>query len=151
VEVDPESSPKTNLGKLLSNYYDDSAPNAPESPVSMYASEAEKLPSDLGLEAILSKWKAVIREENELKGEMKSLLYENCDKFFTCVHLISKLNGDIEVMQSKNIGEINIPIIVRLQGTNAELGAQIISDSGLKVFPAILLKEAADKIKEVLA
>lgn len=50
----------------------------------------------------------------------------------------------------KNIGEINIPIIVRLQGTNAELGAQIISDSGLKVFPAILLKEAADKIKEVL-
>jgi succinyl-CoA synthetase beta subunit len=51
----------------------------------------------------------------------------------------------------KNIGEINIPIIVRLQGTNAELGAQIISDSGLKVFPAILLKEAADKIKEVLA
>jgi succinyl-CoA synthetase beta subunit len=51
----------------------------------------------------------------------------------------------------KNIGEINIPIIVRLQGTNAELGAQIISESGLKVFPAILLKEAADKIKEVLA
>ncbi|HPI10677.1 MAG TPA: ADP-forming succinate--CoA ligase subunit beta [Catalimonadaceae bacterium] len=51
----------------------------------------------------------------------------------------------------KNIGQINIPIIVRLQGTNAELGAQIISDSGLKVFPAILLKEAADKIKEVLA
>ncbi|HRH33804.1 MAG TPA: ADP-forming succinate--CoA ligase subunit beta [Catalimonadaceae bacterium] len=51
----------------------------------------------------------------------------------------------------KNIGKIDIPIIVRLQGTNAELGAQIISDSGLKVFPAILLKEAADKIKEVLA
>lgn len=51
----------------------------------------------------------------------------------------------------KNIGEINIPIIVRLQGTNAELGAKIISESGLKVFPAILLKEAADKIKEVLA
>lgn len=51
----------------------------------------------------------------------------------------------------KNIGKIDIPIIVRLQGTNAELGAQIISESGLKVFPAILLKEAADKIKEVLA
>ena len=51
----------------------------------------------------------------------------------------------------KNIGKINVPIIVRLQGTNAELGAQIIAESGLKVFPAILLKEAADKIKEVLA
>jgi len=50
----------------------------------------------------------------------------------------------------KNIGQINIPIIVRLQGTNAELGAKIISESGLKVFPAILLKEAADRIKEVL-
>lgn len=51
----------------------------------------------------------------------------------------------------KNIGKIDIPIIVRLQGTNAELGAQIISESGLKVYPAILLKEAADKIREVLA
>ena len=58
-------------------------------------------------------------------------------------------NGVVEAY--KNIGEINIPIIVRLQGTNAELGAQIISESGLKVFPAIMLKEAADKIKEVLA
>jgi succinyl-CoA synthetase beta subunit len=51
----------------------------------------------------------------------------------------------------KNIGKIDIPIIVRLQGTNAELGAKIISESGLKVYPAILLKEAADKITEVLA
>jgi succinyl-CoA synthetase beta subunit len=58
-------------------------------------------------------------------------------------------NGVVEAY--KNIGEINIPIIVRLQGTNAELGAQIIAESGLKVYPAILLKEAADKIKEVLA
>jgi succinyl-CoA synthetase beta subunit len=51
----------------------------------------------------------------------------------------------------KNIGKIEIPIIVRLQGTNAELGASIISESGLKVYPAILLKEAADKIREVMA
>lgn len=50
----------------------------------------------------------------------------------------------------KNIGQIDIPIIVRLQGTNAELGAQIIEESGLKVYPAILLKEAAEKIKMVL-
>jgi len=51
----------------------------------------------------------------------------------------------------KNIGEIDIPIIVRLQGTNAEEGAKIIEESGLKVFSAILLKDAAKKVKEVLS
>ena len=51
----------------------------------------------------------------------------------------------------KNIGEINVPIIVRLQGTNAEEGAQIIEESGLKVTSAIVLKDAANKVKEVLS
>lgn len=51
----------------------------------------------------------------------------------------------------KNIGDIPVPIIVRLQGTNAEEAKKIIDDSGLKVHSAILLQEAADKIKEVLA
>jgi succinyl-CoA synthetase beta subunit len=50
----------------------------------------------------------------------------------------------------KKVGNIPVPIIVRLQGTNAEEGAKIIQTSGLKVFSAILLKDAADKIKEVL-
>ena len=50
----------------------------------------------------------------------------------------------------KNIGEINIPIIVRLQGTNAEEGAQIIEQSGLKVKSAIILKDAAKLVKEAL-
>ena len=50
----------------------------------------------------------------------------------------------------KNIGTIDVPIIVRLQGTNAEEGAQIIQDSGLKVYSAILLKDAAERVKEVL-
>jgi succinyl-CoA synthetase beta subunit len=58
-------------------------------------------------------------------------------------------NGVVEAY--KNIGNINVPIIVRLQGTNAEEGAKIISESGLKVYPAILLKDAAEKVKEVLA
>lgn len=57
-------------------------------------------------------------------------------------------NGVVEAY--KNIGNINVPIIVRLQGTNAEEGAKIIQDSGLKVYPAILLKDAAAKVKEVL-
>lgn len=51
----------------------------------------------------------------------------------------------------KNIGEIKIPIIVRLQGTNAEEGKAIIDNSGLKVRSAILLKEAAELVKEVVA
>ena len=51
----------------------------------------------------------------------------------------------------KNIGEINIPIIVRLQGTNAQEAKQLIDQSGLKVVSAVLLQEAADKVKEVLS
>ena len=51
----------------------------------------------------------------------------------------------------KNIGEIPVPIIVRLQGTNAKEAKQIIDDSGLKVYSAILLKEAADLVNQVLA
>ncbi|MDB2362467.1 ADP-forming succinate--CoA ligase subunit beta [Flavobacteriales bacterium] len=51
----------------------------------------------------------------------------------------------------KNIGEVNIPIIVRLQGTNAIEAKQLIDDSGLKVISVVLLQEAADMVKEVLA
>jgi succinyl-CoA synthetase beta subunit len=51
----------------------------------------------------------------------------------------------------KNIGDIPVPIIVRLQGTNAEEAKAIIDNSGLKVYPATPLKEAADLVKKVLA
>lgn len=51
----------------------------------------------------------------------------------------------------KNIGNINIPIIVRLQGTNADIAKEIIDKSGLEVHSAILLQEAADKVKSVLS
>ena len=50
-----------------------------------------------------------------------------------------------------NIGEIPVPIIVRLQGTNAEEAKKIIDNSGLKVRSAILLQEAAEKVSEVLS
>lgn len=56
-------------------------------------------------------------------------------------------NGVVEAY--KNIGNIDVPIIVRLQGTNAEEGAEIIKRSGLKVSSAILLKDAAAKVAEV--
>jgi succinyl-CoA synthetase beta subunit len=49
------------------------------------------------------------------------------------------------------IGNIPVPIIVRLQGTNAAEAKELIDNSGLEVFSAILLKEAAEKVKEVLA
>ncbi len=50
----------------------------------------------------------------------------------------------------KSIGNIEVPIIVRLQGTNAEEGAKIIDESGLKVTSAITLKEAAERVQQVL-
>ncbi len=49
-----------------------------------------------------------------------------------------------------NIGNINVPIIVRLQGTNAKEGKELIDKSGLKVHSAILLREAAELVNEVL-
>ncbi|NOU45436.1 MAG: ADP-forming succinate--CoA ligase subunit beta [Bacteroidales bacterium] len=49
-----------------------------------------------------------------------------------------------------NIGTINVPIIVRLQGTNAAEGKQLIDQSGLKVFSAIQLQDAAKLVNEVL-
>ncbi len=51
----------------------------------------------------------------------------------------------------KNIGNISVPIIVRLQGTNADIAKTIIDESGLEVHSAILLQEAADKVKQVIA
>ena len=54
--------------------------------------------------------------------------------------------GVIDAYQS--IGDINIPIIVRLQGTNADVAKKLIDESGLKVKSAILLSEAAALVKE---
>ncbi|MFD0861283.1 ADP-forming succinate--CoA ligase subunit beta [Sungkyunkwania multivorans] len=52
----------------------------------------------------------------------------------------------------KNMGDaINVPIIVRLQGTNAEIAKELIDNSGLAVHSAVEFQEAADKVQEVLA
>lgn len=51
----------------------------------------------------------------------------------------------------KNMGDaIKVPIIVRLQGTNADIAKELIDSSGLKVRSAIQLQEAADIVKEVI-
>jgi len=51
----------------------------------------------------------------------------------------------------KSIGTINIPIIVRLEGTNADIAKKLIDESGLDVHSVIEFQEAADKVQEVLA
>lgn len=51
----------------------------------------------------------------------------------------------------KNIGDIKVPIIVRLQGTNADIAKDLIDQSGLNVRSAVALQDAADAVKAVLA
>ena len=59
-------------------------------------------------------------------------------------------NGIVEAY--KNMADkINVPIIVRLQGTNAELAKKIIEESGLEVHAAVQFQEAADKVKALLS
>lgn len=50
----------------------------------------------------------------------------------------------------KNMGTINVPIIVRLQGTNADIAKELIDRSGLDVMSATEFQEAADKVQAVL-
>jgi succinyl-CoA synthetase beta subunit len=50
----------------------------------------------------------------------------------------------------KNMGDITIPIIVRLQGTNADIAKKLIDDSGLKVYSAIEFSEAAALVNKLL-
>jgi len=51
----------------------------------------------------------------------------------------------------KNMGTINVPIIVRLQGTNADIAKELIDNSGLDVQSAVEFQEAADKVQAILA
>lgn len=62
-------------------------------------------------------------------------------------------NGVIEAVKDPEIAEKveDVPIIVRLQGTNAEEAKEIIDNSDLNVISAVLLKEAAEAVSKVLA
>jgi succinyl-CoA synthetase beta subunit len=51
----------------------------------------------------------------------------------------------------KNMGNIEVPIIVRLQGTNADIAKELIDNSGLDVMSATELQEAAEKVQQGLA
>ncbi len=54
------------------------------------------------------------------------------------------------VEAARNV-DINVPLIVRLQGTNAEEGMEILRTSGIEIESAILLKEAAEKVTAAIA
>jgi succinyl-CoA synthetase beta subunit len=62
-------------------------------------------------------------------------------------------NGVIEAIKDPDIAKKveGVPIIVRLQGTNAEEAKEIIDKSDLNVISAVLLKDAAKEVAEVLA
>jgi succinyl-CoA synthetase beta subunit len=51
----------------------------------------------------------------------------------------------------KNLGNVKVPIIVRLQGTNADIAKELIDNSGLEVHSAIQLQEAADLVKKMIS
>jgi succinyl-CoA synthetase beta subunit len=55
--------------------------------------------------------------------------------------------GVIQAAQNIDLG---VPLIVRLQGTNAEEGKALLDESGLELRSAVLLKEAADKVTQAL-
>ena len=54
------------------------------------------------------------------------------------------------VMQAAKNIDLDVPLIVRLQGTNAEEGKALLDESGLELRSAVLLKEAADKVTQAL-
>ncbi|MCH8567914.1 MAG: ADP-forming succinate--CoA ligase subunit beta [Balneolales bacterium] len=62
-------------------------------------------------------------------------------------------NGVLEAVKDPEIAEKvkGVPIIVRLQGTNAEEAKKIIDDSGMNVISAVLLKEAAQEVTNAIA
>ncbi|HHB79960.1 MAG TPA: ADP-forming succinate--CoA ligase subunit beta [Saprospiraceae bacterium] len=57
-------------------------------------------------------------------------------------------NGIVDAYN--NIGDIKVPIIVRLQGTNADIAKKIIDNSGLNVISAISLQDAANAVAQVV-
>jgi succinyl-CoA synthetase beta subunit len=54
------------------------------------------------------------------------------------------------VIEAARSVEIDVPLIVRLQGTNAEEGQQLLEENDLDIETAVLLKEAADKVNDAV-
>ena len=86
-------------------------------------------------------FRIILREEN-----VKAILVNIFGGIVRCDRVAQGI-----VDAYNNIGEINVPIIVRLQGTNAEEAKELIDNSGLKVHSAIMLQEAADLVTELVS
>ncbi|MDM8514593.1 ADP-forming succinate--CoA ligase subunit beta [Desulfobacterales bacterium HSG16] len=54
------------------------------------------------------------------------------------------------VVQAAEKTGINVPVIVRMEGTNVEAGRKILADSGLNLISAVDLKDAAKKVAEIV-
>ena len=86
-------------------------------------------------------FRIILRDEN-----VKAILVNIFGGIVRCDRVA---NGIVEAC--KNMTDINVPIIVRLQGTNAEEAKKIIDESGLEVHSAIALQDAADLVKTLVS
>jgi len=57
-------------------------------------------------------------------------------------------NGVVEAAKKSNV---NVPVVIRMEGTNVELGRKILADSGLALITAADMKDAAEKVAQAVA
>ena len=55
------------------------------------------------------------------------------------------------VVQAARKTGINVPVVVRMEGTNVEEGRRILAESGLNLVTAVDLKDAAEKVAQIVA
>ncbi|NGP87432.1 ADP-forming succinate--CoA ligase subunit beta [Fodinibius halophilus] len=97
------------------------------------------------VETVKNGFRIILEDEN-----VKAILINIFGGIVRCDRVA---NGVIEAVKDPEIAKKveNVPIIVRLQGTNAEEAKEIIDNSDLNVISAVLLKEAAEEVSKVLA
>ena len=92
-------------------------------------------------ERVETAFRIILKDPN-----VKAILVNIFGGIVRCDRVANGIVDDYKNMKD----DVNIPIIVRLQGTNSEIAKQIIDSSGLNFFSATEFKEAADKVQEVL-
>jgi len=97
------------------------------------------------VETVKNGFRIILEDEN-----VKAILINIFGGIVRCDRVA---NGVLEAVKDPEIAEkvSNVPIIVRLQGTNAEEGKEIIDNSDLNVISAVLLKDAAAEVSKVVA
>ncbi len=91
-------------------------------------------------ETVEAGFRIILRDEN-----VKAILINIFGGIVRCDRVAQ---GVVDAYRS--IGDIPVPVIVRLQGTNAKEAKELIDQSGLAVHSAISLQEAAKKVKELV-